>query len=464
MSINKFVNPGFFLSLDLLAVSLINWIYWLVISTLTSATEVGEATSVYSFVTLISAFTMLGLEYSLVKKSSSLRSHILGTSVIMELILTTCFIPLLLYFVNNLYGGTLSSLAFIAIGLLIFGSQRYIMRFTLLGNRDAISVLRINLAGAVSQLILGYILVYMGFGAAGILISFLLHFVLVTSLSFTIARRSFELNLDLKSAKEVMKDALLNTPNSLSKTIIFTLSVVLLASIGINQADVGTYYIALMVSIIAGGFAGNIAFMAIPASTISKKDLTLESTRLGLSATAPFIVALMTAPASILSLIGPEYATAAPVLLVLSIAIIPYIIVINAISKFNNLGQTKRIVSIGTIQLCVFLFMFFFLVPTYGTLGAAMSILIASIISSIPSIIWSESKLMGYVTKACVSIVAGLAVGYLVGFWFVAISPVVVIATSVSVTLFLVFMLKITSTNEILLMVTDIMKTKYRKV
>ncbi|MGH9912855.1 MAG: hypothetical protein ACRD4W_10455, partial [Nitrososphaeraceae archaeon] len=69
MSINKFVNPGFFLSVDLFAVALINWIYWLVISTLIPPAEVGEATSVYSFVMLISAITMLGLEYSLVKKT-----------------------------------------------------------------------------------------------------------------------------------------------------------------------------------------------------------------------------------------------------------------------------------------------------------------------------------------------------------------------------------------------------------
>ena len=463
MSINKFVNPGFFLSVDLFLVSLINWIYWLVISTLISPTEVGKATSVYSFVLLISAITMLGLEYSLVKKSSSLRSHILGTSIIMELILTAISIPFLFYFINNLYGGSLSSLAFIAIGILIFYSQRYIMRFALLGNSDAISVLKINLIGVVLQLATGYILVYMGYGATGILISFLLHFILVTILSFLVARKSFELNLDLRYAKVLIKDALLNTPNSLSKTVIYTLSVVLLASIGINQADVGRYYIALMVSIIAGGFAGNIAFMVIPASTHSRKDLSSDSTRLGLSITAPLIVALMVAPASILSVIGPEYASAAPVLLVLAIAIFPYVIVINAISKFNNLGKSKKIVSLGTIQLVAFLLTFFLLVPEYGTLGAAFSILTASVASAIPSLIWSESRLLRYVVKSCISIIAGLTFGYLAGFWLFSISPALVILSSVTVTLLLVFMLKVTSTKEMSLMVSDIIGTKYRK-
>ena len=77
MSINKFVAPGFLLSIDLLLVSFVNWIYWLLISRLTTASEVGQATSVYSFAVLTSAIALLGLEYSLVKKSSSERSQIL---------------------------------------------------------------------------------------------------------------------------------------------------------------------------------------------------------------------------------------------------------------------------------------------------------------------------------------------------------------------------------------------------
>lgn len=463
MSINKFVSPGFFLSVDLIAVSLINWIYWIVISTLTSASKVGEATSVYSFVVLISAITMLGLEYSLLKKSSAIRSHILGTSIIIELFLTVISIPLLLYFINNLYGGSLTSLAFIAVGILVFSSQRRIMRFALLGNSDAIGVLRISLIGAVLQLVVGYILVYIGYGATGILISFLLNSILVTSLSFFVLRKSFELNLDLKCARMLIKDALLNTPNSLSKTVIYTLSVVLLASIGINQADVGSYYIALMVSIIAGGFAGNIAFMVIPASALSRKDLSSDSTRLGLGITAPLIVVLLVAPASILSSIGPGYAAAAPVLVVLSIAIFPYVIVVNAISKFNNLGESKKIVSLGTIQLAAFLLSFFLLVPSYGTLGAAYSILISAVASAFPSLIWSEPRLLGYVMKSCVSVFAGLAVGYIINFWLASINQALVVLPAVLVTLFMLFVLRITSRNEISSMVSGIARIKGRK-
>jgi O-antigen/teichoic acid export membrane protein len=460
MSINKFVNPGFYLSLDLILVSVVNWVYWLLISSVTAPDEVGKATSVYSFVILISAITTLGLEYSLVKKSSSLRSHVLGTSIVIELSISAASIPIILYFVNNLYEGSLSSFAFLAVGLLIFYSQRNIMRFILLGNRDATSILRINLSGSVLQLVTGYALVYVGFGAAGILISFLLQFILVTCISFFVARKSFEFRIsDLRYAKEILRDALTNTPNSLSKVVIYTLSVVLLATIGINQANVGIYYIALMISLIASGFAGNIALMVIPASSLLKRDLSVESTRLGLGITAPLVVTLMVAPASILGIIGSEYAGAGRLLLVLAIAIIPYIIVINAISKFNNLGSTRKIIYLGTIQLVVFLLTFFTLTPYYGTMGSALAILIASISTAAPAMAWSERLLLRYVLFSCISIAIGLVTGYLVTFFMQGnSSPAIPIVSSIAATMFMILLLKVTSMNEISLMVAGIMK------
>lgn len=460
MSISKFVNPGFFLSVDLFLVSAINWVYWLLISSLTFPGEIGKATSVYSFMILISAITTLGLEYSLVKKSSSLRSHILGTSVVIELCITAASIPLILFFVNSLYEGSLSSLSFLAVGLLIFYSQRNIMRFILLGNRDATSILRINLTGSVLQLVTGYILVYMGFGAAGILASFLFQFILVTVLSFIVARKSFEFRInDLRYAKEILMDALANTPNSLSKVVIYTLSVVLLASIGINQSDIGTYYIALMISLIAGGFAGNIALMVIPASSLARSDLSVDSTRLGLSFTAPLVVALMVAPGPILGIIGPEYAEAGQLLLVLAVAIIPYVIVINAISRFNNLGKTRKIISLGTIQLVVFLVLFFFLTPYYGTMGSALAILMASVAAAIPAMMWSERLLFRYVFLSCVSLTVGLVIGYMVTLLVQSnVSAAISIASAIAVTMSMILLLRVTSANEISLMVTGIMK------
>ncbi|MDQ3840881.1 MAG: hypothetical protein M3297_16635, partial [Thermoproteota archaeon] len=228
MSINKFVTPGFLLSVDLLLVSFVNWIYWLLISKLTTATEVGQATSVYSFAVLTSAITLLGLEYSLIKKSSSERSQIVGTSIIIELLITAVAVSVLFYVLNNLYQGSLYALSWIAIGIVIFSAQRYILRFALLGISDARSVLKVNSMGVVLQLVSGYVLVAIGLGAEGILFSFLFNVAFITGLSFLVVRGEFQFRIgNFNYARGIIKDALVNTPTPLAKMVIYSLSVVL---------------------------------------------------------------------------------------------------------------------------------------------------------------------------------------------------------------------------------------------
>jgi O-antigen/teichoic acid export membrane protein len=452
MSVDRFAVPGSLLTLDLLIVSLVNWIYWLVISKLATPADVGQATSVNSVAFLASTITLMGLEYTLVKKASLQRSHILGTTLIIQLMFMAISIPIMFYLINQLYQGSFYELSWLAVGIVIFSSLRYIFRFALLGIYNAKSILIIDSLGVFLQLAVGCSLVSIGFGAFGILLAFMLHFIFVTCLSFVIARRSFGLHLGrLKFAKEILGDALINTPAAFAKTFIYSLSIILLAYLGISQSEVGIFYIALMVSFVVGSFAGYIAFMAIPASISNNKDLSAESNRIGLTLTGPLIVALMVEPNLILSIIGSEYVSAAFTLIVLAIAIFPYILVTNAISSFNSTGRPKQITAIGLIQIFAFLLAFFFFVPQYGTFGAAISILIAYLVSSLPSIIWSRVTI-NYLFRYLLPILSGLGVSYLIRLFFTSNFPLAIILISIAITLAISIGLKNTSPHEIIAM------------
>src|ERR687886_612078 len=85
-SIGKFGPHGTLLFLDHLLVAAGGWIYWLIIVPKITPFEVGQVTSVYSLVTLISTLTQLGLEYPILKSSSSQQhDQILLTALIIEL-------------------------------------------------------------------------------------------------------------------------------------------------------------------------------------------------------------------------------------------------------------------------------------------------------------------------------------------------------------------------------------------
>ena len=113
MSVNKFIGPSVALFLDSLVVAAGGWFFWLVISKFISAEEVGQATTVFSLVVLITTLTQLGLEYPLLKRSSNERSRILGSSLAIELLITLTAIPLV-YYLLNLYEESVQRFTLIA--------------------------------------------------------------------------------------------------------------------------------------------------------------------------------------------------------------------------------------------------------------------------------------------------------------------------------------------------------------
>ena len=415
-SSSDFVAPSILLFIDNLLVSVGGWLYWLVISKLTSASEIGLAVSVYSLVMLLTTITQLGLEYPLLKKSIVPGSKILGTSLIIELIITVASIPFLLIVTNSIYNESIKHFTWISVALLVVLSIEFVARFGLLGISNAKTVLIIDLIGLGIKLPTGFLLVYMSVGAIGILLAYLLEGLFITLTSLCILKKTLSIQIgNRKYFKETIKDALINTPAKWSKMIIVTLSIVLLAFMNINAADVGIFYVALMITIVVASIASSMAYMVIPSSSTLKTDLSTSSLRFSLSLTAPIVVALLVIPRSILSLIGPEYESAQTVLLILAMAIIPSSITINIISKLNNLGKSNMLILSGIVQLVIFFISFFFLVPPYETMGAAISILVAYLSSSLFLIILTDHGSFRYIISACLSVLAGFIAGYSIG-------------------------------------------------
>jgi O-antigen/teichoic acid export membrane protein len=447
---NKFVGQGMLLFLDQLLVGITNWLYWLVISRFTLTSEIGQATSVYSLVLLMSTLAQVGLEYPLLKKSSLHRSQILGAALTIELILLPGLITaLVLLEYTNVYHASLSELLWISVVLLALSPISFIARFALLGISNARTVLIFDVLATSAKFLAAYILLSMGFGAFGILFSFVIASLVAAAGMLAIVRSRLPLKLvrDKKYITEVLKEGLSNAPSKLSRILITTLSVILLASFGINDSDIGIFYIAMMLSVVGGSLASSMSFTVIPASAESKLDLSSGSLRLGLSLTAPIVAAFLVAPKDILGLIGPEYTSADAILLVLSLGILPTTIAMNAISKFNNLGHGRKIIVIGIIQVAGFLISFFILVPHYGDIGAAYSILISSTASAAVAVILFQRAERRYIANSVIAVIIGSVTGYVINFIFGY--GLLTIVSSVVVTSVVLLALRNTSVSEL---------------
>lgn len=412
-SSSDFVTPGFLLFLDSLIVSIAGWIYWVVISKLTSASELGLAVTVYSLVLLVTTIIQLGLEYPLLKKSNIRNSQMLGTSFVIELILTVASIPIVFFVINTVYDTSVEQFTWLAIVLLIVLSLDFVFRFALLGISNSKIVLIIDLIGVIIKLSTGFVLVLLEYGSLGILLAYLLEgfFVIFASLFFVLKSMSFRIG-NMYYFKETIRDAMINTPAKYSKLVVVILSVVFLSVLNIGASDIGIFYVALMITIVVASFASSMAYMVIPTSITLKRDLSASSLRISLALTAPIVVALLVAPKSILSLINLDYVSGEFVLFILALGIIPSSLTINIISKLNNLNKSKSLILVGILQVVTFFASFLALVPEYETVGAAFSIFLTYLISSAVLVILTKYDSLKYILFASLSIFIGFMAGF----------------------------------------------------
>lgn len=454
MTTSKFIGSSVILFIDNIIVAGGNWLFWIIVSIFTLPSSIGQATTIISLVTLFATVTQLGLEYPLLKRTGQERSKIVGPTLFLALGFMLISLPFFVIVMNSLYDSSLKDFTWIAIIMAVLFPVDFVSRYSLLGISKAKNVLMVDSIGIVVKFLLGYFLVAQGSGALGILLAVFSNLVLASVLYLVMVNWliGFKPIVRVKKIyKIIISEGLVNTPAKLSGLLIFSLSVVLLASFGVDSSEIGRFYIALMISIVGGGFLTSMAYMVIPASSESRSDMSGGGLRIGISMTAPIISVLIVSPSLILSVISPEYISAANIMKILAIGILPFSVVMTLISKYNYLGMSRRIILLGSFQIVTFVFSFFVLVPLHGTLGAAFSILIAFLMSFSLSLFWIEKSSLKYILNTVIAILGGIASGYALDL-LVPSSMVVNIlipATAVAVTSGLILVLRNTSLSEI---------------
>jgi O-antigen/teichoic acid export membrane protein len=393
------------------------------------------------------AISQLGLEYPLLK-GTRLKHETVGLTLILEIILTIFTLPLVIYVMTSIYYEPIS-IIWLGVSLLFFYSISFVSRFALLGLSNSRGVLLADSIGVAAKFIIGYALVMLGYGAVGLIASFVMQSVLVFTITAWLSGFNFRVRPKLQPLKDIIREGVVNAPAKLSRMFIVSLSIVLLASLGVSGSNIGIFYIALMISIVAGSLSSSIAYMLLPVAGQSSTDLSVIGSRVGISLTAILVTVLLSAPKEILSIIGPHYSPAADSLFILSIGILPSAITLIAISRFNSLNNFRRIIIIGVVQVAIFLATFYILVPNLGILGAAWSITLSFAISAVPAVVWLGKVIGKFALNATIAVVVGTVVGYILshlgGFYYIE-----QLIIAIFITILCLFALRNTSTKEIM--------------
>lgn len=429
----KVVKNGLWLFLDTIVVSLQGWVFWFVISLLTTPEEIGYSTTVIQLVTLTSSFFGLGLDYSLLKCINTWKSNVLGSILALEVIMLAALSPLIFVVGVNMYGSALN--AYMAMGTLfmILSGAVLISRSASLGLFESRRVFLWSSFGAMVRLISGVLLVLWGFGGIGIFFAGLLQMIVVFLGLLAFCYRKVGLGFGQTSElKNLLKVGLSNFPTKISTVAISSLSIILLGAVTSDPSVVGTFYLALLISLLGGSLASSLATMALPASTVKCQDMTSTSLRIGLCLTAPIVAVLLSAPNFVLSLLGEAYVTASKSLVILALAIVPTILASNALTRLNHKGMLKQLAYLGVLQLIAFLIPFLFLASTYRDLGAATAVLASSGIAGLISLRWLGRDALKPTTISLVSIVVGWIVGTFLGVFPQPLNIIFVLSASVA--------------------------------
>jgi O-antigen/teichoic acid export membrane protein len=455
MSTKNFVHSGSLLFLDVLIVSISNWFYWLFVSKIVSTTQVGEVTTMISIVLLTGSIIQLGFEYPLLKLNG--KSNVFSMVLLIEIISACVSLPIVYYFTNTSLSYLHDDYISLIFIMIVLSAVSFASRFSLLGISDVKSVFIIDVIGVALKFFIGYYALSIGLGTFGLMLSFLSMFVFTSAGTFLIAKKKIRFSFVTREfASKVIHDGIANAPNKFSRTIIFSLSVVLLPLFGIASHDIGVFYIALMIIMAVSGFASSLSYMVIPISSNSKKNLSYDSLRIGLSFTSPIIAVLISSPESILGLIGSDYLSGKTILSILSISLIPYVVVMNMVSEFNHLNRLRLLMIIGIVQVVTFILSVWILVPIYSTIGAALSVLISFTVCAVFSLIFSTKNILRTILSAS-SILIGSTVSIL-AFEFLKIKPVYGILLSLILTSILLLASKNISIFEIRAILQQMLK------
>ena len=406
------VRTGFWLFIDFIVMGVGGWAFWLIVSTITTPNEIGYAITVISLIGLITGISGLGLDYALLREVSQGKGSTYGTAMAFQSLLLLAALPLLLLVGLSIYGISFAPYMMPGAMVLILFGPSFVSRSSALGLLESRKVLFYDTLGIVARIIAGVGLVILGLGGLGIVTAGLVQQALIaiglTALCY--GKIGFRL-AGMGTLKNLLRLGLSNYPARISGLVTTSLSVVLLAAITGNPSSVGVFFMALVISWVAGGFATSLAIMAIPASANKNSDTTATTLRLGLCLTAPIVAALISSPRLVLSLLGEAYVLGHNTLAILATAVIPAIVIANAVAKLNHLKDLRRLILLGGIQLASLLALFFLLVEPFGATGAALAILTSSVITSIPSLRWLGKAALKPALISSTAVIAGWLVG-----------------------------------------------------
>jgi O-antigen/teichoic acid export membrane protein len=248
---------------------------------------------------------------------------------------------------------------------------------------------------SIVRIVLAIILVLFGIGAAGITIGYLIGFASATILlSFTLVttlmpiKKESTLHL-FHACKSILVASVPSwIPRVLAVVGAHLGTVVVFGTYGASQA--GSYFIAMAIFYAIDAIKNSlfsVAFPIVSAMDDQRKRLIWRIIKMSLVVSLPISSTAMVYSNEVLGLIGPNYIQASMPLKIILLSIFPLTFILGISTLVYSYGNYWQVFAIGLGLNVPRVLLYFTLVPSYGSVGAALSFTTGSIVGFIVSII-----------------------------------------------------------------------------
>ena len=376
---NRAISGGTWIILSSIVISIGGFILWLVTGMFGGAKAVGYATTAFSIATLLATLGNPGLNYAVLREVPLKGSRAYIAALTIALVTGIVLSLGSLLFINIYEEFNLYVIASMLLTIIILVNA--VNTATIVALLKTKYLFIANTASTIVKVCLGVTLVLIGLAGLGATIALLASTITVLVATTIVISTSMNIIRPLKrDLREVLTIGFSNYPQQLSIQLIVSAGIVLLALLTNNPTETGTFYIALMITLVLATIPRSIITVSLPLTMkTGEKQLASQGLRIGCSLILPIAIALTLLSKQVLALINQEFAQGELTLIVLLYSIIPNQTILASITKLNAEKKLKEITIIGAIRLTTLTILTILLTPRLGALGAALAYLASTI-------------------------------------------------------------------------------------
>jgi O-antigen/teichoic acid export membrane protein len=426
-----------YIYIETIASLISGYIFWLIMSKLTSSEVIGTSSTVVTFATIVAVTAGLGITTGMQpfiakslseKKIEDAKIYFISCLLLVCIGIFVCCISVLIAgnWIAKSFGIEFD-LILIAILLIASYNTSTLFRSVVVSSLRTQSLPLIFIITAGAKLVLSGLLLILGLGSVGLVFGFTFNYILSSIFLAVILLRIIFKTAKIKNIFKNMKD---NTKKILLGSVVNWVPIIIMivgsqlgtivvfGASGASQA--GVYFLAL--TIVTGITTVMSSLYTIALPTLSslhdyRKRIAWQTIRLSAIIILPFSCSLIFFSNEIMNLFGQAYVNGSVSLQILLISMLPMCVTDGIYTLAYSYRNYRYVLIVGLAISVPQTILYFSFVPIYGEVGAALAYTVGSTLGCVASLIISKKiGLLLFWKELAIIFILPTSIGYTLSF------------------------------------------------